>query len=79
VISPSAFVTQRLFFLNRWRQFQNCDKTIRYCSEVLPPERADRIVIGMRVTRQVPCSNVPVGGPFNATRREDAVRIAIDE
>ena len=61
------------------RQFQHIDKRAGHRLQVVAPESADRVVIGMRVGAQVAHGHVAVGGPLNAPAAEEAVGVAVDE
>src|SRR6187200_2856373 len=61
------------------RQFQNPQKTRAKCLEVLPPELANRVVIGVGVARQIAYRKVVVSSRLDAPAAEDPVAVAVDQ
>ena len=46
---------------------------------VFPPKLGDRIMLGMRVSRQIPHGEILMSGAFNLTRTEHALRITVHQ
>ena len=61
------------------RQFQYCHKPLSHRFEVVAAERANGVVIGMSVGRQIAYRHISVSGPFNAPGTENAVGITVNE
>ena len=65
--------------LHLTRQFEDLDKGGGDRGEVVAPERANRVVVRMRVSAEVTHRDVAVACPFDPARTEDAVGVTVDQ